>query len=413
LRHVEYPTEIRFMFKLSLQTSQSALHSIWGCFLLLSLFSINGGAFAEESACRPTADQFPVPQAAFQCYIESANAFLAANSLPNRTPEGITLNQPFELAASKAVPYRGKFLLIHGLNDSPYVWHDVSKALQQRGFDVRAILLPGHGTTPKHMLEVHYKEWLKVVRQHYAFWDDGNTPMYLGGFSLGGVIATVLTLEKKDISGLLLFSPAYHSRLNHLLRWSWLYKMKEEWLFGGMIMEDNPAKYNSIPINSGDQYYRITRYLKKKWKKKKIEIPALLVVTNNDSVVDIPYVKEVFENRFVSPDSRLISYSAEQEAKIGPKEISRNSAFPEYRILNQAHLSLMNSPNNLLYGGDQGLLICNGNEYPVFLACLQSKEHWFGAQHTPSPDGVAVARTTINPDFDFIFQTFDKIFAQK
>ncbi len=384
-----------------------------GGFTLLLLVSASNDVFAQDNTCNPSADKFPAPQASFQCYIESASAFLSVNSLPNRTPEGIALNQPFELFANKEVSYRGRFLLIHGLNDSPYVWRDVAKQLQKRGFDVRAILLPGHGTTPEHMLEVHYKEWLKVARKHYDFWDDGESSIYLGGFSLGGVIATVLALEKNDIAGLLMFSPAYHSRLNHLLRWSWLYKKKEEWLFGGMIMEDNPAKYNSIPINSGDQYYRLTRYLKKKWKRKKINIPALLVITEDDSVVDITRVKETFERRFVNPDSRLITYSASQEVQTGAREISRNSAFPEYRILNQAHLSLMNSPDNLLYGGDQGLLICNGNKYPVFLACLQSKEHWYGAQHTPSPDGVAVARTTINPDFDFIFQIFDKIFVQK
>ena len=388
------------------------------CSLLfaLSLFVplfISQSAFAENSACAITADQFPVPQASFQCYVESASAFLRENSLSNRTPEGIALNQPFELTADRSVSYRGKFLLIHGLNDSPYVWRDVAKELQQRGFDVRAILLPGHGTTPEHMLEVHYKEWLKASRQHYEFWDDGKTPIYLGGFSLGGVIATILTLEKKDIAGLLLFSPAYHSRLNHLLRWSWLYKKKEEWLFGGMIIEDNPAKYNSIPINSGDQYFRISRYLKKKWKRKKIEVPALLIITEDDSVVDISHLKKTFERRFSNPDSRLIAYSTDQEPRSSPRQISRNSAFPEYRILNQAHLSLMNSPDNLLYGGNRGLLICNGNKYPVFQACLRSKEHWFGAQHTPSPDGVAVARTTINPDFNFIFQTFDNIFIQQ
>jgi len=355
------------------------------CSLLfaLSLFVplfISQSAFAENSACAITADQFPVPQASFQCYVESASAFLRENSLSNRTPEGIALNQPFELTADKSVSYRGKFLLIHGLNDSPYVWRDVAK---------------------------------EASRQHYEFWDDGKTPIYLGGFSLGGVIATILTLEKKDIAGLLLFSPAYHSRLNHLLRWSWLYKKKEEWLFGGMIIEDNPAKYNSIPINSGDQYFRISRYLKKKWKRKKIEVPALLIITEDDSVVDISHLKKTFERRFSNPDSRLIAYSTDQEPRSSPRQISRNSAFPEYRILNQAHLSLMNSPDNLLYGGNRGLLICNGNKYPVFQACLRSKEHWFGAQHTPSPDGVAVARTTINPDFNFIFQTFDNIFIQQ
>jgi alpha-beta hydrolase superfamily lysophospholipase len=88
-------------------------------------------------------------------------------------------------------------------------------------------------------------------------------PLYLGGFSVGAVIATILTLEQSDdIAGLFLISPACHSQLNSLLGWSWIYAWFKPWMFGGLIYEDNPIKYNSIPINSGTQYYRTTQYLK-------------------------------------------------------------------------------------------------------------------------------------------------------
>ncbi len=374
-------------------------------FLLLALL---GQAILIANA----ASTFPEPSKNFEQYLERSWSYLSQNSLSQRSEPGIALNMPFELTASKEVEYRGKFLLIHGLNDSPFVWRDVASQLMQRGFDVRAILLPGHGTTPEHMLDVHYSEWLHTAREHLKLWNTDDTPLYLGGFSLGGVIATVLSLESRDIDGLLLFSPAYNSRLNHLLRWSWLYQKFEPWLFGGMIIEDNPAKYNSIPINSGDQYYRLTRYLKKRWKRNRIRVPALLVVTVDDSVVDIPYVRKVFQRRFQNRNSRMIVYSADSTTTVNSNEILRNSAFLERRILNQAHLSLMNAPDNVLYGGEDGLLICNGNEYPIFMACMRSPQHWYGAQHTPSPDDVAVARTTINPDFSFIFEEFDRVFTQ-
>ncbi|MBX2880842.1 MAG: alpha/beta fold hydrolase [Granulosicoccus sp.] len=359
-----------------------------------------------------TVPTFPKPSNDFEQYLEDAWSYLSQNSLRHRTQEGIALNMPFELTANKDTTYRGKFLLIHGLNDSPFVWRDTAAQLVARGFDVRAILLPGHGTTPEHMLDVHYSDWLQTARQHLKLWNTDDTPLFLGGFSLGGVIATALSIENETIAGLLLFSPAYHSRLNHLLRWSWLYQKFQPWLFGGMIIEDNPAKYNSIPINSGDQYYRMTRYLKKKWKQRKIRIPTLVVVTVDDSVVDIPYVRKVFQRRFKHEDSRLIVYSANPHTELNHNEVLRNSEYLERRILNQAHLSLMNAPDNMLYGGEDGLLICNGNEYPIFMACMRSPEHWYGAQHTPSPDEVAVARTTINPDFHFVFEEFDRVFSQ-
>jgi len=57
------------------------------------------------------------------------------------------------------------------------------------------------------------------------------------------------------------------------------------------------------------------------------------------------------------------------------------------------------------------VLVCNGNDWPTFSRCLYSKEnHWFGAQHTQSPDNIPVARTTYNPDFDAVFKAFDRVF---
>ncbi len=353
---------------------------------------------------------FPSADQEFAEYLVASERYVLQRKMPQRTVQGALLNRPFERRANADVPYRGKFLLIHGLNDSPFVWHDVTERLVQRGYDVRAILLPGHGTTPEDMLKVSYRDWLKHSRMHLQRWATDDVPIYLGGFSLGGIIATILSLENAKVQGLFLFSPAYHSRLNHLLRWASIYKHFKPWIFGGMILEDNPAKYNSIPVNSGAQYYKTTRFLKNSWRDRQLNVPSLVVVSVNDSVVDIDYVREVFSRRFVHPKRRVIVYSPGSERPKHAFEIIRNSEILDRRILNQAHLSLMNAPDNPLYGGSTGLLICNGNELPIFLACMRSPQHWYGAQHTPSPDGVAVARTTINPDFKYIFDQFDQIF---
>ncbi len=49
----------------------------------------------------------------------------------------------------------------------------------------------------------------------------------------------------------------------------------------------------------------------------------------------------------------------------------------------------------------------------IFMACLNSQQHWYGAQHTPSPDGVAVARTTYNPVFDTVVDLFEQVFLTR
>lgn len=353
----------------------------------------------------------------FDAYRSSVDQWLAERTMAHRTPEARMLNLPFELAANPTVPYRGRFLLFHGLNDSTYVWQPLASELSQRGFDVRAILFDGHGSTPEDMLDVRWEWWLESAREHLAFWQDHNVPMFLGGFSMGAVIATWLSLDNPDIAGLLLISPAFESRLNHYLRWSGIYARFKPWVFGGMIREDNPIKYNSIPVNSGWQYYQLTRGLKRRWSRQdRLEMPVLMVVTEDDSVVSTIYTKKLFTRRFVSIESRLLSYSSElaqlaEQRSIHDEErfVYRSSFFPDRRILNQSHLGLMYPPENLLFGERGKVLVCNGNEYPVYSACMHSSRHWYGAQHTPSPDGVPVARTTYNPDWQAMLDLVDNV----
>lgn len=366
----------------------------------------------------------------FQGYTEAVEQIVAARSMRQRRPGDTALNLPFEIKADKAVPYRGKYLLFHGLNDSPYVWRALGAELALRGFDVRAILFDGHGSSPVEMLDVRWEWWMASAREHLALYQEEGVPMFLGGFSMGAVVATWLALDNPSIAGLLLISPAFESQLNHYLRWSGIYARFRPWIFGGMIIEDNPMKYNSIPVNSGWQYFKLARGLKRRWKRKdKLLMPTLMVMTDDDSVVNTQYTTQLFDRRFASVKSRLLRYSADSPSDVAngdsqadnkreddsgesSRVVRRSSHFPARRILNQSHLGIMYPPENELFGEAGRVLVCNGNEFPVFMACMRASGHWFGAQHTASPDGVPVARTTYNPDWQAMLNSMDAVLVR-
>lgn len=413
--------------------------------LTLSIGVSSGGCASDGSTGMPSADTqgptadpaslsaaeaFPVFNEDFARYRATLSDWLHKRSMSHRTSEDIELNLPFELSASTEVPYQGRYLLFHGLNDSPYVWRNMATELSNRGFDVRAVLFEGHGSTPKDMLNVAWEAWLNSARKHLLAWQSNGVPMHLGGFSMGAVIATWLALDNPGIASLLLISPAFESRLNRYLRWSGVYAKFRPWMFGGMILEDNPIKYNSIPINSGWQYFQLTRGLKRRWGwREKISIPTLIVLTEDDSVVNHDYTQNLYRKRFVSDRRSMIIYSAKAENLNSladkqvvnlqseatamrieyPVEEFRSSVFEQRRILNQSHLGLMYSPQDPLFGEAASVLVCNGNEYPVFMACMRSTDHWFGAQHTVSPDGVPVARTTYNADWQGVLKRLDEV----
>lgn len=370
--------------------------------------SVSKAAFAEDEYAG-----FPQPQKNFSKHIRAVEQYLLDNQMSQRRVTDVQYNVPFERDADSSVTYRGKFLLIHGLNDSPYVFSDVATMLVKRGFDVRAILLPGHGSSPEAQLTISASHWLDAAREQLRLWqDDDTTAIYLGGFSMGSVIATTLALENESIAGLLLFSPAYRSKLNSKLRWASIYSRFKPWVFGGMIIEDNPTKYNSIPINGAAQYFKLTQKLKNSWGRRKLDIPVLAIASVDDSVVDIDYLVEVFDKKFKSENKQLLLYSNLEHDELNANIEYRYSAYPTLRILNQSHQGVIMSPENPLFGKDGSVLVCNGNDWPTFSGCLYSNEnHWFGAQHTPSPDKVPVARTTYNPDFEGVFEAFDTVFS--
>lgn len=371
------------------------------------LLTVSTNTVAKKQKAR-----FPAPQSDFQAHIQEVRQYLLENQMKNRTSSDVEYNLPFERKANSAVAYRGKFLLIHGLNDSPYVFSDVAIELANRGFDVRAILLPGHGSTPRAQLRMSANRWLNSARQQLKFWNtDDSVPIYLGGFSMGTVIATTLALENNNIAGLFLFSPAYKSLIHRLLRWASLYSRFKPWVFGGMIIEDNPTKYNSIPINGGAQYFKLTKILRHKWGRKKLNMPVLAVASVDDSVVDVKYFTKQFDRKFTSNRKQLILYSNAPQSAQSENVEYRSSSFPNLRILNQSHQGVLIAPTNPLFGEGGSILVCNGNDWATFSGCLYSKEnHWYGAQHTPSPDTVPVARTTYNPDFEGVFEAFDRVF---
>jgi len=356
---------------------------------------------------------FPKINTDFVSYQQQVAVYLTANKLANRSADDIGLNMPFDFQADKRVAYQGRFLLFHGLNDSPYVWHDFAKEMVAKGFDVRAILLEGHGSHPRKMLNVTAKQWIGSAKAHYDIWaNEKAAPLYLGGFSMGAVLATSLALDHPEVKGLFLVSPAFHSQLNNILSFSWVYSQFKPWLFGQMLTEDNPFKYNSIAINSAAAYYKVTQYLKTKWSNKALKMPVLMVHSVNDSVVDVGYSRALFANRIKHDKKQLLLYSPDMaDEQVKPNQIVRNSKNLQLKILNQSHLSLINNKDNPLLGENGTLLVCNGNEYAIFSACLRAKKHWYGAQHSASPDGVAVARTTYNPDFDYLVTLFSQMFV--
>jgi len=177
-------------------------------------------------------------------------------------------NRSFELPAESP---RGGVLLLHGMSDSPYSLRALGEALNERGFWVVGLRLPGHGTAPSGLTTATWEDMAAAVSlaaKHLGA-VAGPDAVHVFGYSTGAPLALHHTLEVMNgapgemPASLVLISPAIAiSPAAAGASWLRLLSMipgLEKLAWSQIVPEFDPFKYNSFAINAGDQVHRLTR----------------------------------------------------------------------------------------------------------------------------------------------------------
>lgn len=308
------------------------------------------------------------------------------------------LNAPREWRPAGAA--RGGVLLVHGLGDSPWSFHDLAPELARQGFLVRSVLLPGHGTVPQDMLDVTLEDWRRTVAEQAALLRRDAGPVYLGGFSTGANLVLDEAYTAGNVAGLLLFSPAFRSSVP----FGWvtpLLRHFRPWLVApGAETESIPVRYSNVPTNGFAQFHRSSSLAQRHLASRRFDKPVLMVLAAADSVVDTDHAVESFQTRFTHPASRLIWYGEPpRRAGNDARTLVRPDALASWRISQFSHMGVLFSPENPLYGRDGTLRLCrNGTDELATKACQQGGELWFSEWGYSEP-GKVHARLTFNPYF--------------
>jgi alpha-beta hydrolase superfamily lysophospholipase len=177
-------------------------------------------------------------------------------------------NRSFELPASTPA---GGVLLLHGMSDSPYSLRALGEALNDHGYHVVGLRLPGHGTAPSGLLDVRWQDMASAVRLAVAHLVTkvGAGPIHIVGYSTGAPLALDFTLDAIEgrttpvPASLVFISPAIGiHRAAAAAQW----KRRSASLpaLGNLAWlnvepEFDPYKYNSFTTNAGEQVHRLTQ----------------------------------------------------------------------------------------------------------------------------------------------------------
>lgn len=105
-------------------------------------------------------------------------------------------------------------LLVHGFTGSPASMRPWAKYLHDHGYSVRVPLLPGHGTRPEDLNQIHWQEWPQKIDDELNELMQSCEKVFIAGLSMGGGTALyVASHRSNDIAGIILVNPMIHVAL--------------------------------------------------------------------------------------------------------------------------------------------------------------------------------------------------------
>jgi len=264
----------------------------------------------------------------------------AANSQLNPLLQTPNWNRSFVLTPPKI---RAGILMIHGLSDSPYSVRSLALALEQQGFLVIALRVPGHGTIPSALLDAEWEDWAaatRVAAQEVKRQLGDNPNFYILGYSNGGALTLNYSLDALADTSLpqpkkiILLSP-----MIGISKYAGLSKTLDivghlpllssrRWL--NKTPEYNPFKYNSFSVNAGWQAHRFSTQLQDKIAaREKSQLlqklpPVLTFQSLADATVNTDAIENYFYRYLPKNNSELVLFDINRNANFVP--ITKTSA---------------------------------------------------------------------------------------
>lgn len=387
------------MFKMLFLLLAALLVSILGC----------SGNNPPESDAYQASKRWPIDQYHdFDSYVLDMRTWLLDHRhfVGQDKAREIAANAPFQLApkqGSTTAKSKG-ILLVHGLGDSPYSFVDIAPILAEQGFRVRVILLPGHGTRPADLLWATQKDWEDAVANHTKLLKKQVDEVWLGGFSTGANLVTSLAIQDKSIKGLLLFSPAFEPN-NNMLPFASIAATFVDWV--DIDPEVNMVRYDSLTTNAASEYYKTSQKVQKQLELQGFDRPALIYMSEGDSVINAKHALETFESHFSHGASRFVWYGDKPEVNDSRVTVL-SASLPKEHISNFSHMAPLFAPNNSYYGEHGEHRICNNGEENKTTDCNKVSPLWFSS-YGYHKEGRTYARLTWNPYFDHVAQQVDRV----
>lgn len=105
-------------------------------------------------------------------------------------------------------------LLSHGYTATTAEVRLLAKKLYDENFTISSPLLPGHNSRPEELNSVHWQDWYSTLEEQLIQLRINCSTVFVGGESVGGLLALHLASQYPDIAGILAYAPALRYRIS-------------------------------------------------------------------------------------------------------------------------------------------------------------------------------------------------------
>jgi len=217
--------------------------------------------------------------------------------------------QPVDLDPSDFFLKKGPVgvLLIHGFTGAPPEMRLIGEYLYDSGFTVSCPLLPGHGTRAVDMNKYTWMDWTARVEKALDQLISQCERLFIGGLSLGSLIALYLAAHRTDLSGLILYSPAIQLT-SKLIYFSPIFKHVISTFKKDRPRDDDPTairknwSYDENPIAAAHELLKFIKTVKTLLPK--MSYPVLMIQSTQDPTVRQSSSRFIFD-RIKSVDKEI------------------------------------------------------------------------------------------------------------
>lgn len=207
-------------------------------------------------------------------------------------------------------------LLLHGYSSSPADFGQLPQYLDSRGWDVEAPLLPAHGRDPRDLRDITADDLVSFARKRFRKLKKEYDTVVLGGFSMGGSLALILTDEKRPAATFLI-NPYLGStyRFYYILPPEWWYSILRPLVDYGVQLpgriplnrteaRNQFVHYHAAPASIYAEVFELrSRALRAVHR----EVPVLFLISEDDDTAS-PGTTVSYFHRTNSPADRLATF---------------------------------------------------------------------------------------------------------